>query len=267
MLKLDLGKVEPSLAGPKRPQDRVLLKAVKAEFAEAMDKEFKKAADLDKRVPVEGRKHDLGNGDVVIAAITSCTNTSNPSVMIGAGLLARKAAAKGLTSKPWVKTSLAPGSQVVGEYLDKSGLQKDLDTLGFNLVGYRLHHLHRQFGSAAGRDLQDHQRQRSGRRGGAVGQPQLRRPRERGRARELSRLAAAGRRLRARGFDAGRSGQDAARHRQEGQEGVPQGHLAVDQGDQLLHPQECHQAAVRQEIRQRVQGRRQLAQDRGHRAA
>ena len=87
-------------------------------------------------MPVEGRKHDLGHGDVVIAAITSCTNTSNPSVMIGAGLLARKAAQKGLTVKPWVKTSLAPGSQVVGEYLAKSGLQKDLDKLGFNLVGF-----------------------------------------------------------------------------------------------------------------------------------
>ena len=136
VLKLDLGKVEPSLAGPKRPQDRVPLKAVKTEFAAAMDKEFKKAGDLDTRAPVEGRDHDLGNGDVVIAAITSCTNTSNPSVMIGAGLLARKAAAKGLTSKPWVKTSLAPGSQVVGEYLAASGLQKDLDKLGFNLVGY-----------------------------------------------------------------------------------------------------------------------------------
>ncbi|MET0278191.1 MAG: aconitate hydratase AcnA [Pseudorhodoplanes sp.] len=136
ILKLDLGKVEPSLAGPKRPQDRVLLKAVKAEFADAMEKEFKQGGELDKRVPVAGRNHDLGNGDVVIAAITSCTNTSNPSVMIGAGLLARKAAAKGLTAKPWVKTSLAPGSQVVGEYLAKSGLQKDLDKIGFNLVGY-----------------------------------------------------------------------------------------------------------------------------------
>ncbi|MCZ7642140.1 MAG: aconitase family protein [Pseudorhodoplanes sp.] len=83
-----------------------------------------------------GAKYDLGHGDVVIAAITSCTNTSNPSVMIGAGLVARNAAAKGLTVKPWVKTSLAPGSQVVGEYLAKSGLQKDLDKLGFNLVGF-----------------------------------------------------------------------------------------------------------------------------------
>ena len=136
VLKLELGSVEPSLAGPKRPQDRVALKDVKAGFAVAMDQEFGKAAETGKRVPVNGRKHDLGHGDVVIAAITSCTNTSNPTVMVGAGLLARKAVAKGLAVKPWVKTSLAPGSQVVGEYLSKSGLQKDLDKLGFNLVGY-----------------------------------------------------------------------------------------------------------------------------------
>ena len=136
VLKLDLGSVEPSLAGPKRPQDRVLLKDVKSGFAAAMEDEFDKAAEITRRVPVPGRKHDLGHGDVVIAAITSCTNTSNPSVMIGAGLLARNAVKKGLGSKPWVKTSLAPGSQVVGEYLAKSGLQKDLDAIGFNLVGF-----------------------------------------------------------------------------------------------------------------------------------
>jgi aconitate hydratase len=135
-LKLDLAKVEPSLAGPKRPQDRVLLKEVKAGFAQAMDKEFGKAGELGKRVPVERRHHDLGHGDVVIAAITSCTNTSNPSVMVGAGLLAKKANEKGLKPKPWVKTSLAPGSQVVAEYLAKSGLQKQLDQLGYNLVGF-----------------------------------------------------------------------------------------------------------------------------------
>jgi aconitate hydratase len=136
VLKLELGSVEPSLAGPKRPQDRVALKDVKMGFAGSMDKEFGKGSEMKKRVPVAGFNYDIGHGDVVIAAITSCTNTSNPSVMIGAGLLARNAAAKGLTVKPWVKTSLAPGSQVVGEYLDKSGLQKDLDKLGFNLVGY-----------------------------------------------------------------------------------------------------------------------------------
>ncbi|MTW19086.1 aconitate hydratase AcnA [Rhodoplanes serenus] len=136
VLKLDLAKVEPSLAGPKRPQDRVPLKKVKAGFQAALAEEFGKAGEAGKRVEVEGRDHDLGHGDVVIAAITSCTNTSNPSVMLGAGLLAKKAVAKGLKVKPWVKTSLAPGSQVVGEYLAKSGLQKDLDKLGFNLVGF-----------------------------------------------------------------------------------------------------------------------------------
>jgi aconitate hydratase len=136
VLKLELGAVEPSLAGPKRPQDRVALKEVKTGFATAMDKEFGKAGENGKRVPVKGRNHDLGHGDVVIAAITSCTNTSNPNVMMAAGLLAKKALAKGLTVKPWVKTSLAPGSQVVAEYFEKSGLQKDLDKLGFNLVGF-----------------------------------------------------------------------------------------------------------------------------------
>jgi aconitate hydratase len=135
-LSLDLGTVEPSLAGPKRPQDRVPLSRVKAGFFDSLDKEFKKGAEAAKRFDVKGKRFDLGHGDVVIAAITSCTNTSNPSVMIGAGLLARNARKKGLTVKPWVKTSLAPGSQVVGEYLKKSGLQKDLDALGFNLVGF-----------------------------------------------------------------------------------------------------------------------------------
>ena len=124
VLKLELSSVEPSLAGPKRPQDRVALKDVKMGFAGSMDKEFGKGSEMKKRVAVEGHKYDIGHGDVVIAAITSCTNTSNPGVMMAAGLLARKAAAKGLTVKPWVKTSLAPGSQVVGEYLENSGLQK-----------------------------------------------------------------------------------------------------------------------------------------------
>ena len=135
-LELDLGTVEPSLAGPKRPQDRVLLRDVHTAFTQALEKDFGEAAESGKRHAVEGRGFDLGHGDVVIAAITSCTNTSNPSVMIGAGLLARKAVGLGLKVKPWVKTSLAPGSQVVGEYLAKSGLQKDLDKLGFNLVGF-----------------------------------------------------------------------------------------------------------------------------------
>jgi aconitate hydratase len=135
-LELDLGDVVPSLAGPKRPQDRVTLDTSKTSFLDAMEKEFRKAGEIGKRVKVENANFDLGHGDVVIAAITSCTNTSNPSVMIGAGLLARNAVKKGLKSKPWVKTSLAPGSQIVEEYFKKAGLQGDLDALGFNLVGF-----------------------------------------------------------------------------------------------------------------------------------
>ncbi len=136
-LELDLATVEPSLAGPKRPQDRVPLSRAAAEYIEAEQSMFGvKVADASKRVAVKGARHDLGHGDVVIAAITSCTNTSNPSVMLGAGLIAQKANKLGLKVKPWVKTSLAPGSQVVTEYLDKSGLTPELDKLGFNLVGY-----------------------------------------------------------------------------------------------------------------------------------
>ncbi|HXG78461.1 MAG TPA: aconitate hydratase AcnA [Methyloceanibacter sp.] len=135
-LHLDLGDVEPSIAGPKRPQDRVPLAHAAKAFAEALDKEYGKGGEAKLRVPVTGKNFDLGHGDVVIAAITSCTNTSNPSVMVAAGLLARKAVERGLSVKPWVKTSLAPGSQVVTDYLERAGLQDDLDKLGFNLVGY-----------------------------------------------------------------------------------------------------------------------------------
>lgn len=136
ILELDISSVLPSLAGPKRPQDRVLLSGTKAGFLAALEGEFKKPGEAGKRVPVEGEDFTIGHGDVTIAAITSCTNTSNPSVLIAAGLLARNAVAKGLKSKPWVKTSLAPGSQVVEGYLNAAGLQKDLDAVGFNLVGF-----------------------------------------------------------------------------------------------------------------------------------
>jgi len=135
-LELSLGEVAPSIAGPKRPQDRVVLSTAKTGFAQAMDVDFKQGADIARRYKVEGKNFDLGHGDVVIAAITSCTNTSNPSVMLAAGLVARNAVAKGLRVKPWVKTSLAPGSQVVEEYLREAGLQSALDKLGFNIVGY-----------------------------------------------------------------------------------------------------------------------------------
>jgi aconitate hydratase len=136
-LELDMGTVDSSLAGPRRPQDRVLLSQAAPAFTGEMTSSFKVATDkLSTRVPVKGADYSITHGDVVIAAITSCTNTSNPSVLIGAGLLAKKAVEKGLTSKPWVKTSLAPGSQVVTDYLEAAGLQTYLDKLGFNLVGY-----------------------------------------------------------------------------------------------------------------------------------
>ncbi|WP_066649731.1 MULTISPECIES: aconitate hydratase AcnA [Sphingomonas] len=133
-LELDMGSVVPSLAGPKRPQDKVVLTQVDDVFNADLSGVYKHAEP--KRVAVEGKDHDIGDGDVVIAAITSCTNTSNPSVLVAAGLVARKANALGLKPKPWVKTSLAPGSQVVTDYLDKAGLTADLDAIGFNLVGY-----------------------------------------------------------------------------------------------------------------------------------
>jgi aconitate hydratase len=133
-LDLDMSSVEPSLAGPKRPQDRVRLSEVDELFNAELEGTYKKAND--NRVSVEGESYKIGNGDVMIAAITSCTNTSNPSVLVAAGLVARKARALGLAPKPWVKTSLAPGSQVVTDYLNASGLSEDLDALGFNLVGY-----------------------------------------------------------------------------------------------------------------------------------
>jgi aconitate hydratase len=134
-LELDLGTVEPSLAGPKRPQDKVPLSKMVASARDAIQAEGGNAAEAVKTT-LNGTEFDLKNGDVVIAAITSCTNTSNPSVMLGAGLVAKRALERGLRVKPWVKTSLAPGSQVVTDYLDKAGLTPALNELGFNLVGY-----------------------------------------------------------------------------------------------------------------------------------
>jgi aconitate hydratase len=143
-LELDLTTIEPALAGPKRPQDRVDLTNMKQHFAETLTAEVGhqghglSQSDLSKSaiVEVEGERFDLNHGDVVIAAITSCTNTSNPGVMLAAGLLARNARQRGLTVKPWVKTSLAPGSRVVTEYYEATGLQDDLNAMGFNVVGY-----------------------------------------------------------------------------------------------------------------------------------
>jgi aconitate hydratase len=132
-LELDMGSVVPSLAGPKRPQDKVSLTDVDDVFNADLSSVYKKEQS---RVAVEGKDFDIGDGDVVIAAITSCTNTSNPSVLVAAGLVAKKANERGLKPQPWVKTSLAPGSQVVTDYLVKAGLQDHLDAVGFNLVGY-----------------------------------------------------------------------------------------------------------------------------------
>ncbi len=134
-LELDMSSVVPSLAGPKRPQDRVALSELDESYNKDLVDVFGRPAE-GAQVAVDGADYTIGDGDVAIAAITSCTNTSNPSVLIAAGLVARKARAKGLFVKPWVKTSLAPGSQVVTDYLVKAGLQEDLDAQGFNLVGY-----------------------------------------------------------------------------------------------------------------------------------
>jgi aconitate hydratase len=133
-LHLDMGTIVPAISGPKRPQDYVALTGAKSAFTNEMEKTFERP--MGKEIAVVGEDYTMESGKVVIASITSCTNTSNPYVMIGAGLVARKAAALGLNRKPWVKTSLAPGSQVVSEYLEAAGLQTDLDKLGFNLVGY-----------------------------------------------------------------------------------------------------------------------------------
>ena len=135
-LSLDMTQVEPSMAGPMRPQDRVALSGIAGNFAEHLMNTWKKEDTANKRARLEGSEASIGHGDVVIAAITSCTNTSNPNVMIGAGLVAQKAVKRGLKVQPWVKTSLAPGSQVVTDYLKKAGLDKALDRLGFTLAGY-----------------------------------------------------------------------------------------------------------------------------------
>ena len=136
IVELDLSSVEPSIAGPKRPQDKILLKEAPESFVRDLPGMAGSNNSLERNFVVEGEDYKLANGDLMIAAITSCTNTSNPSVMLAAGLVAKKAIALGLKVKPWVKTSLAPGSQVVTEYLEESGLQQYLDQLGFNLVGY-----------------------------------------------------------------------------------------------------------------------------------
>ena len=184
-LDFDLSAVEPSLAGPRRPQDRVSLPKVGQSFADAFG---------------AGRNGGgLGDGSVVISAITSCTNTSNPALMVAAGLVARKAVERGLTTKPWVKTSLAPGSRVVIGYLRRAGAHGAARAARLQPRRLRLHHVHRELGPAARRRGRCHRRRRPEGGGGPFGQPQLRGSHPPGGARELSRLAAARRRLRAGG--------------------------------------------------------------------
>jgi len=231
-LTLDLGDVVPSMAGPKRPEGRVALPAVAEGFTAALASEYKKAGDADQRYPVENRDFDLGHGDVVIAAITSCTNTSNPSVLIGAGLLARNAVAKGKALGQDLACSRQPGRRRISRQFRIAERSRQGRLQSCRL---RLHHLHRQFRSVARRDIEGDQRQWNRGRCRAVGQSQFRRPCQSGRTGQLSRLATPGRRLRT-----GRYGQEGSRrrtdrNRQRRQACFPEGYLADGQGDQRIN--------------------------------
>ena len=262
-LELNLGEVTPSLAGPKRPQDRVVLADAKTGFAQAMTHEFKKSGALAERHKVEGTNYDLGNGDVVIAAITSCTNTSNPSVMIAAGLVARNAVAKGLTVKPWVKTSLAPGSQVVQDYLKEADLQKSLDKLGFNIVGFGCTTCIGNSGPLAPEVS-------ASRSPSTISSP----PRC-SRAIATSRAASirtcaptiwlppARRRLCAGGLDAGRPDPRSDRQGQAGQARLSLRYLAEDRRGAGPRRVDHHRHDVQDKVRERVRRRRELAQGQG----
>ena len=189
------------------------------------------AAKPKSKIRIQDQDADLYDGAVVIAAITSCTNTSNPAVMLGAGLVAKKAVERGLKPKPWVKTSLAPGSQVVTDYLKKAGVLADLEKLGFYLVGYGCTTCIGNSGPLPDAVSQGHRRKRPGRGLGALGQPQLRRPRASRGEDELPGLAAAGGRLRAGRHRRHRPDQRAAGHTPDGKAGVPARHLAEQQGN------------------------------------
>ena len=206
-----------------------------------------KAGDADKAVPIEmgGQRGELRHGSVVIAAITSCTNTSNPSVMLGAGLLARKAAARGLAVKPWVKTSLAPGSKVVTRYLQDAGLMGDLEKLGFNLVGYGCTTCIGNSGPVPEPVARAIEARRPRRRRGALGQPQLRGSRQSAHARQLPRLAAARRRLRAGRHHGLRPRERSPRDRSAGQAGVLPRHLADARGGRHGAPRRVRRALPR----------------------
>ena len=220
-LELDLSKVTPSLAGPKRPQDRIDLKDVKKNFLTGLGEEPRKTA-----VNMDGKVAEVQDGSVVIAAITSCTNTSNPSVMLAAGLLAKKAVEKGLTVQPHVKTSLAPGSKVVMDYYQDAGLIPYHGEAGLPPGRLRLYDLHRQQRTASGAGGRGGSVEQARRGGGAERESQLRRTHQFSGARELSRVAAAGGRVRARRPGRYRSGEGAAGNGRQRQEGFPEGYLA-----------------------------------------
>ncbi len=291
-LELDLGTVEPSLAGPKRPQDRVPLGKTRSVFRKTLVEMVEKGTHTDEaRVqrwlseggsadqPVQQPSEGLGqllhcervtvgdvdfevkHGAVVIAAITSCTNTSNPAVMLGAGLVAKNAVAKGLTTKPWVKTSLAPGSRVVTEYLKEAGVLPVSRGARLSPRRLRLHDLHRQLGPAAGRDLGRGDQGRSRRRQRAVGQSQLRRAHQRARAHELPGVADAGRRLR----DRGRHGHRSRRTirsgiDRDGNKVYLARHLADERAGQRGRARRGAARAVQARVRQGVRRRRVVAQ-------
>ena len=207
----------------------------------------------------DGTETELDHGRVVIAAITSCTNTSNPTVMVGAGLLAKKAVERGLESKPWVKTSLAPGSTVVTDYLDQAGLTEYLDKLGFNLVGYGCTTCIGNSGPLPEEISKVGERERPRRLLGALGQSQLRGPDQPGRPQQLPRLAAALRRLRAGRADGRRHPRRAARRGLRGRARLPARHLAHQRGDQADGRRRRPLGHVHEELRGRLHGRRALA--------
>ena len=214
---------------------------------------------LTKTAPVrDGRvTYDLPQGAVVIASITSCTNTSNPSVMLGAGLLAKKAVERGLSVKPWVKTSLAPGSKVVTDYLRDAGLMPYLEAARLPPRRLRLHDVHRQLGPAAGRRLRRRAHGRHGRRGRPLGQPQLRGPHQPAGQDELPRVAPARRRVRARGRDGQGPHDRADRHGPRRRARLPEGHLADAGRGPRGDPDGREARALPEGVRRRLRRRRE----------
>ena len=270
VIELSLSSIEPSLAGPKRPQDRVSLANAKSAFQAALpsmqvpakgpkDSGGGAAASQSAVALAEPAVGTLDHGAVVIAAITSCTNTSNPSVMIGAGLLAKKAVERGLTRKPWVKSSLAPGSKVVTEYLDAAGLTPYLDQLGFNLVGYGCTTCIGNSGPLPDEIAATVREKEPGGVLGAQRQPQLRRPDSAGRPRQLPRVPAAGCRLRAGRMDHDGHHDRAARSRPVRTAGLSEGHLANRARAAGDDAQVCDRRHVPPQLRRRVPRRRAVA--------